>query len=132
MKAKVSVLLIMLANSVWAAPKMIIGTGFFYNHDGDFFTNRHVLENCRPETIRAKTSDGVWSLVALISLDKEYDLAAGTVNRRVEEFASIRVAGNSGFVSVPRDIEDISVQAFLLQNAITLNYKQNGVRCSLA
>lgn len=84
-----------------------LGTGFFYNRGGDFFTNRHVVSDCRHGGIRARTSDGVWHAVELLAVDRNYDIAAGSIKKPVEAFASIRVHGNSGYVSVPEEIEDI-------------------------
>jgi|SRR5690554_6188063 len=88
-------------------PKAIVGTGFFYNRQGDFFTNRHVVADCRPGTIEARTSDGTWHDVTLLAIGQKADIAAGTIGKEVDAFASIRVVGDSTSVSVPEPTEDI-------------------------
>lgn len=89
-----------------------LGTGFFYNTEGDFFTNRHVVSKCRRGTIEARTSDGVWHPVKLLAVGKNVDIAAGTIKKRVDAFASIRVFGSTGLVSVPEPTEDIFSAGF--------------------
>ena len=88
------------------------GTGFFYNRNGDFFTNRHVLEGCFPDSIRARTFDGSWHYVDVIAVDENADIAAATINKTVDAFASIRTLGDSGYVSVPEDTEDVFSAGF--------------------
>jgi S1-C subfamily serine protease len=90
-----------------STPHVIFGTGFFYNRQGDFFTNRHVVANCRLGTIEARTFDGTWHDVTLLALGQKADIAAGTVGKEMDAFASIRVFGNSTSVSVPEPTEDI-------------------------
>lgn len=91
---------------------MSLGTGFFFNKNGDFFTNRHVVSSCRSSSIRARTSDGVWHAVKLLAIDDNFDIAAGTIAKPVNAFASIRVQGSSGYVSVPDAVEDIFSAGF--------------------
>ncbi|ABE50513.1 MULTISPECIES: S1 family peptidase [Methylobacillus] len=91
---------------------MSFGTGFFYNRNGDFFTNRHVISECRDGSIHARTSDGAWHPVSLLAIDTQADLAAGSINKPVDAFASIRVYGNTGSVSVPTETEDIFSAGF--------------------
>lgn len=89
-----------------------LGTGFFFNRNGDFFTNRHVVSECRLGGIRARTSDGVWHPVELLTVDKDADIAAGSIKKSVDAFASIRVHGSTGYVSVPEATEDIFSAGF--------------------
>lgn len=89
-----------------------LGTGFFFNRNGDFFTNRHVVSGCRPGDIRARTADGFWHTVELLALDTNADIAAGSIKKSVDSFASIRVHGSTGYVSVPEETEDVFSAGF--------------------
>ncbi len=101
-----------LAPSAQPEQGISIGTGFFYNSEGDFFTNKHVIENCRNETISVRTSDENWHKASLLAIDNKADLAAASINKKVNAFASIRVYGDTGFVSVPEELEDIFSAGF--------------------
>lgn len=102
-----------------------LGTGFFFNRNGDFFTNRHVVSECRTQGIRARTSDGVWHTVELLAVDTNADIAAGSIKKSVDAFASIRVHGRTGYVSVPETTEDIFSAGFSAphRNRFTLQTK---------
>lgn len=107
-----SALLALAATAGPAPPATILGTGFFYNRQGDFFTNRHVVAQCRPGSIEARTFDGVWHPVTVLAIAREADIAAGAINHEVPAFASIRVFGETGSVSVPEPTEDIFSAGF--------------------
>ncbi len=100
------------ANTSSSGGALSLGTGFFFNLNGDFFTNRHVVSACRPGEISARTADGVWHKVTLLAVDTNADLAAGSIKRSVDAFAAIRVHGGTGYVSVPEAIEDIFSAGF--------------------
>jgi|SRR5690606_40110953 len=101
-----------LASVANPEPTTILGTGFFYNSNGDFFTNRHVVSSCKPGSISARTSDGNWHPATILALSTEADIAAGTIKMPVDAFASIRIYGNTGYVSVPGETEDIFSAGF--------------------
>ena len=89
-----------------------IGTGFFYNGSGDFFTNRHVVETCKKSSIQARTQDGEWHRVRLLAIDSKFDIAAGSINQEVPAFASIRTYAGTSNVSVPEQVEDVFSAGF--------------------
>lgn len=107
-----STLLAIAATAAPVPPTTILGTGFFYNRQGDFFTNRHVVDKCRSGTIQARTFDGVWHPVTILATGREVDIAAGTIDHEVPAFASIRVFGQTNSVSVPEPTEDIFSAGF--------------------
>jgi hypothetical protein len=93
-------------------PTYLTGSGFFYNENGDFFTNKHVVAGCIASTLKARTADGSWHAVKLIALDSKADLAAGTIAKPVEAFASVRAHPDTGYVSVPESTEDVFSAGF--------------------
>jgi S1-C subfamily serine protease len=104
---------LVLASAVTVAlpqPRTLLGTGFFYNSRGDFFTNRHVISKCRSGSIGARTADGVWHPVMVLAVANGFDIAAGSIQREVSAFASVRAFGN--VVSVPEPTEDIFSAGF--------------------
>ena len=106
---------LVLASAVAAAvpqPATVLGTGFFYNTSGDFFTNRHVISNCRSGSIKARTANGIWHPVKVLAVSKGSDIAAASIEKNVDAFASIRVFGETGSVSVPEPTEDIFSAGF--------------------
>lgn len=106
---------VILASAVAAAtpqPSTVLGTGFFYNQSGDFFTNRHVISKCRTGSIEARTANGVWHPVKVLAVATGSDIAAASIQKKVGAFASIRVFGQTGSVSVPEPTEDIFSAGF--------------------
>lgn len=70
------------------------------------FTNRHVIEQCKPDRIVVKTSDGRVSPASILAKSEEYDLAAISTNIKQDAFALVRVV-DSGFASLPDIPEDV-------------------------
>lgn len=88
------------------------GTGFFYNSKGHFFTNKHVIENCVPASINARTYDGNWHHARILASDNKHDIAAGSIDTEVPAFASIRLFEGTNNVSVPEAVEDVFSAGF--------------------
>ena len=88
------------------------GTAFFFNGKGDMFTNRHVIENCRQDTIMVRTSDYKWHKARVLAFDTRVDIAAISIDKKVDSFASIRTIPGSYYVSIPADVEDVFSAGF--------------------
>ena len=104
--------------------KVSSGTGFFYNPDGHLFTNRHVIENCRPNSIRVRTHDQSWHRGRVLALDTRADIAALSIDRNVQAFASFRLFAGTNSVSVPEADEDVFSAGFSSPRAN--NYRIQG------
>ncbi len=107
-----------------ATGDIIAGTAFFYNGDGDMFTNRHVVDQCDQQRILVKTSDGRVSLAQVIAVSEESDLAAVTTSLKQNEFASIRVY-DDGYISLPDQTEDVFTAGYSrpFENSFTIQLK---------
>lgn len=112
------------SSSAWAN-ETGFGTGFFYNKSGDFFTNAHVINECKVNTIQARTSDGVWHQAKILAIDDEADIAALTISKPVEAFASIRLYEGTNNISIPSDVEDVFTSGYSdpAVNHFKLQYK---------
>lgn len=82
------------------------GTGFFFNSDGHLFTNRHVIADCRPDSIRVRTYDRHWHRARVLAADSRVDIAALAIDHEVPAFASFRQFAGTNSVSVPNEMED--------------------------
>ena len=111
--------------AVAASIDMHAGTGFFYNSDGDLFTNRHVIANCAPDRIRARTYDQTWHPARVLAVDTRVDIAALSIDQHVDAFASFRLFNGTKSVSVPESVEDVFSAGFSSpeQNNFKLQYK---------
>ena len=82
------------------------GTAFFYNNEGEMFTNRHVIQSCDPDSVFVKTQDGKLNKARILAKSHEYDLAAIKLNYQNDAFGSIRTVDEK-YVSVPGENEDV-------------------------
>lgn len=108
-----------------AAVEITAGTGFFYNSNGDLFTNRHVVASCAGERLRVRTHDQVWHSARVLAKDTRVDIAALSIDQHVEAFASFRLFQGTKSVSVPDGVEDVFSAGFSSpdQNNFKLQYK---------
>ncbi|MFT0172191.1 S1 family peptidase [Paraburkholderia mimosarum] len=90
---------------------VVFGTAFFYNENGDMFTNRHVVEKCNPQSIRVRIYGGAWMPATLIAMSDRFDLAAIATAHHTDVFGAIRVT-DDGHVLIPDGIEDIFSAGF--------------------
>jgi S1-C subfamily serine protease len=90
---------------------VVFGTAFFYNEAGDMFTNRHVIEQCEPDSIRVRIYDGTWLNAKVIAKSERYDLAALSTKHHTDVFGAIRVTAD-GRVLIPDGTEDIFSAGF--------------------
>ncbi|MDG3066586.1 serine protease [Thauera mechernichensis] len=82
------------------------GTAFFYNSEGEMFTNRHVIESCDPNSVVVKTHDGKLNKAKILAKSHEYDLAAIKISYKNDAFGAIRTVDEK-HVSVPEETEDV-------------------------
>lgn len=101
------------------------GTGFFYNAAGHLFTNRHVIADCLPGTIRVRTKDQVWHSARVLAVDSRVDIAALSIDHEVPAFAAFRLFPGTKWISIPLDIEDAFSAGFSSpeQKKFKLQYK---------
>ncbi|MGF6637278.1 S1 family peptidase [Paraburkholderia sp. MM6662-R1] len=90
---------------------VVFGTAFFYNDSGDMFTNRHVIDNCDPKTIKVRIENGRLLPANVIAKSDRYDLAALSTKYHTDVFGAIRVTGD-GHTLIPDGIEDIFSAGF--------------------
>lgn len=84
---------------------LVIGTAFFYNENGDMFTNKHVIENCLSNKIIVETYDKQLYPATVLAVDDLFDIAAIRIDKKVNSFASVYSRNN--FVIVPDEDEDV-------------------------
>lgn len=82
------------------------GTAFFYNNEGEMFTNRHVIESCDPNSVFVKTQDGKLNKARILAKSRKYDLAAIKISYKNDAFGAIRTVDEK-HVSVPEETEDV-------------------------
>lgn len=87
-------------------PELAAGTAFFYNSDGDMFTNRHVVLACGQHDIMVRVYDGSWRVAKPIALSDKYDIAALSTGEPSEYFAAVSTVQDR-YVAVPSDVTDV-------------------------
>jgi Trypsin-like peptidase domain len=102
-----------------------VGTGLFYNALGHLFTNRHVVAECLPGTIRVRTQDQVWHPARVLAVDLRVDIAALSIDYEVPAFAAFRLFPGTKSISIPLEIEDAFSAGFSSpeENKFKLQYK---------
>lgn len=105
--------------------KISAGTGFFYNYDGDLFTNRHVISGCQINSILVRTYDKNWHKARILAVDSRLDIAALSIDHEVPAFASFRLYSGTRSVTVPEETEDAFSAGFSSPEAhnFDLQYK---------
>lgn len=106
MKLKHWISAILISTPVLSIAQIASGTAFFYNQNGDMFTNRHVVEGCRDGSIKVRTSDMKWNRARILAIDSRVDIAAISIDRRVESYASFRLFPGTKNISIPEEVED--------------------------
>jgi len=90
----------------------VTGTAFFYNNEGDMFTNRHVVERCDPSSLAVRLPEGEVVPATILAVHKgEADLAALRTGRVTDSFASLRIY-QGGRTSLPSSPEDVFTAGF--------------------
>ena len=117
--------LLCLVFNAHASDIVFAGTGFFYNDEGDLFTNRHVVANCAPDSIRVRPKSGEFLPARILAVDDRFDLAALSIGRKVERFASFRQFRGTNSISVPESEEDVFSAGFSspTRNDFKIHYK---------
>jgi len=112
------------------AGEILAGTAFFYNTDGDMFTNRHVVEKCQPGTIRVRTYDKAWRNARVLAIDARVDVAAISIDHPVTEFASFRLHAGTSSIFAPLETEDAFSAGFSdpWKNDFKIQYKWGQVQ----
>ena len=84
-----------------------MGSGFWFNTDGYFATNHHVIEGCRTTQVKV---DNELLNSKIISFDKINDLAIGKVEKNIDSVFSLS--------SKPELGEEVMVGGFPLSNVL--------------
>lgn len=123
--APLLVTLLCVAANANAADDIFVGTGFFYNANGDLFTNRHVIEKCAADSIFIRPSNGNIYPAKVIAVDDRVDLAAISIEYAPKRFASLRLFPGTKNISVPENVEDVFSAGFSdpATNGLKIQYK---------
>lgn len=94
------------------AQRVVTGTAFFVNEQGDALTNAHVLRDCNPGTVFVRRSQGEWQPSRVLGIDEDFDIASLATGIDTDAFAAVRVVFGTSTVSIPSPPEDIFTGGF--------------------
>lgn len=85
------VFILLLITQLSYGQNIITGTGFYINENGDVLTNRHVVENCKKESIYFIDYYKEKHKSKILAISEEYDIAAIRTGSKAKYIGALAV-----------------------------------------